>query len=137
MGKTGAAGRQLFRAVGPKGFTQRVIQMAALDIYDAPLTIFLVGRFARESLRQTLEGLVLSDLCDMTVDDFLGGIEKKDHHLARIFWTKVLTPVWESWMVWNGLSEERNRVDRARRALQDALAAAQQQPPVNGAVPLN
>lgn len=98
---------------------------AAVDPYDLPLTTFLVGRYARESLRQTLEGLTVSDIDEMGVDDFLEGIELRDRHLARVFWTKVLTPVWEAWMVWHALEEERMAVETARRGLQAVLAEAQ------------
>lgn len=98
---------------------------AALDPYDAPLVNFLVGRFARESLRTTLEGLVISDLSGMDVDDFLAGVDARDYHLARVFWVRVLTPVWEAWTAWSGLAVERAAVDAARRRVQDAIAAAQ------------
>lgn len=101
---------------------------AALDPYDAPLVNFLVGRFARESLRTTLEGLVISDLSGMDVDDFLAGVDARDYHLARVFWVRVLTPVWEAWTAWSGLAAERAAVDVARRRVQDAIAAAQGAP---------
>jgi hypothetical protein len=95
------------------------------DPYDAHLTTFLTGRFARESLRLTLDGLLISDLATMDIDDFLVGVEARDYHLARVFWVKVLTPVWEAWTAWRALEKERVAVDEARRRLQNAMAAAQ------------
>jgi hypothetical protein len=106
---------------------------AALDPYDVPIVNFLVGRFARESLRTTLDGLVLSDMSEMDMEEFLAGVDARDYHLARVFWVKVLTPVWEAWTAWAGLAAERAAVDVARRSLQDAIAAAQG----NGAGPNN
>jgi hypothetical protein len=99
--------------------------MAAVDQYDLPLTTFLVGRYSRESLRSTLEGLTVSDIDEMGVDDFLEGIELRDRHLARVFWVKVLTPVWKAWKAWRDLAAERLMVEAARRGLQDVLAVAQ------------
>jgi hypothetical protein len=102
-----------------------------LDPYDAPIVNFLVGRFARESLRMTLDGLVLSDITDMDMEEFLAGVDARDYHLARVFWMKVLTPVWEAWVEWAALAPEQAAVDAARRRVQDAMAAAQGNGPNN------
>ena len=95
------------------------------DPYDADLVNFLVGRYARPSLRATLEGLRISDLATMDLEEFLVGVEQKDFHLARVFWVRVLTPIWDAWSAWNGLREEREAVEAARRVVQDAIARAQ------------
>jgi hypothetical protein len=104
---------------------------AALDLYDVPIVNFLVGRFARESLRLTLDGLVISDLSGMDMDEFLEGVDARDYHLARVFWRKVLTPVWDAWSAWSELATERAAVDAARRSLQEAITAAQGNGPNN------
>ena len=93
--------------------------------YDMPLSLFLVGRYARESLRAALDGIFVSDLADLSLADFLEGIEKKDYQIARVFWVKILTPVWEAWCEWDRLHSERAVVDTARRAIEDVLAVAQ------------
>lgn len=119
---------------------RRLAKMAAAartDPYDVPLSLFLVGRYARESLRSTLDGIFVSDLADLSLADFLEGIEKKDYHIARVFWFKVLTPVWEAWCAWDRLRAERVVVDTARRAIEDVLAVAQGNGAANGAAPNN
>ncbi len=103
------------------------------DPYDLPLTSFMVGRYARETLRLSLEGLVLSDIDEMDMETFLLGVEVRDRHLAVLFWTNVLTPVWKSWSIWKGLAPERVAVEDARRSLQNVLAKAQG----NGVAPNN
>ena len=111
---------------GSKAVSQWTDKMAApLDPYDTQIVNFLVGRFARESLRTTLAGIVISDLSEMDMDEFLAGVDARDYHLARVFWVKVLTPVWEAWAAWAALKAERVAVDAARRSLQDVIAAAQ------------
>lgn len=106
------------------------------DPYDADLSNFLVGRYARPSLRATLEGLRISDLATMDLEEFLVGVEQKDYHIARVFWVRVLTPLWEAWSAWDGLRAEREAVAVARRTVQDVIARLQGNEAREGAPPL-
>lgn len=90
---------------------------------DVPLTQFLCGRYNRISLRETLEGLVISDTLSMTPAEFQEGLRQQDQHLGRCFWRNVIAPLREAYNAYNALARERALVTAATDRLRGLIEA--------------
>jgi hypothetical protein len=88
---------------------------------DLPLIQFLCGRYNRSSLRETLEGLLISDTLSMTAKEFQEGLRQQDHHLGRCFWRNVISPLREAYNAYNALSRERALVGAATDRLRSLI----------------
>jgi hypothetical protein len=88
---------------------------------DPPLIQFLCGRYNRSSLRETLEGLLISDTLSMSAQEFQEGLRQQDHHLGRCFWRNVITPLREAYNTYNALSRERALVGAATDRLRSLI----------------
>jgi hypothetical protein len=90
---------------------------------DVPLTQFLTGRYNRISLRETLEGLVISDTLSMSPAEFQEGLRQQDQHLGRCFWRNVIIPIREAYSVYVSLHRERALVASATERLRGLIEA--------------
>ncbi len=88
---------------------------------DVSLTQFLIGRYNRVSLRETLDGLVISDTLSMTPAEFQEGLRQQDQHLGRCFWRNVIAPVREAYNAYAALSRERALVMAATDRLRGLI----------------
>ena len=88
---------------------------------DVPLTQFLCGRYNRISLRETLDGLVISDTLSMTPAEFQEGLRQQDQHLGRCFWRNVIAPLREAYNAYNALARERALVTAATERLRNLI----------------
>lgn len=88
---------------------------------DLPLTHFLCGRYNRISLRETLDGLLLSDTLSMTPNEFQEGLRQQDQHLGRCFWRNVIVPLREAYNAYSALSRERALVTAATDRLRNLI----------------
>ncbi len=96
---------------------------------NVPLTNFLVGRFNRISLRDTLDGMTVSDLLGMTGKQFLKGLTQKDQHIGRILWTLYLEPIRTAYAEWEELREMRSTVETTQYKLRRLIEVAKELPP--------
>jgi hypothetical protein len=90
---------------------------------DVPLSQFLNGRYNRISLRETLEGLMISDTLAMTPREFQEGLRQQDLHIGRCFWRNVIAPLREAYNAYNALSRERALVAAATDRLRNLIEA--------------
>jgi hypothetical protein len=61
------------------------------------LTSFLVGKFNRVGIRETLEGATIADISGMDMSDFLACLAEKDRLIGARLWAEVLLPVRHAW----------------------------------------
>lgn len=97
---------------------------------DVPLTNFLTGRYNRISLRETLEGLVISDTLSMSPAEFQEGLRQQDQHLGRCFWRNVIAPLREAYSVYASLHRERALVTAATDRLRGLIEAHKRSAPM-------
>jgi hypothetical protein len=90
---------------------------------DVPLTQFLCGRYNRISLRETLDGLLISDTLAMSPVEFQEGLRQQDQHLGRCFWRNVIAPLREAYNAYNALARERALVTAATERLRGLIEA--------------
>lgn len=95
------------------------------DHLNPRLETLLKGRFDRASLRETLTGLLLSDITAMSREDFLEDLRTEDRHIAKVFWRTVLTPLRDAYIGYERTAPMRETVDAARKTLRDLVAAHQ------------
>jgi hypothetical protein len=88
---------------------------------DVPLSQFLCGRYNRISLRETLDGLLISDTLSMTPQEFQEGLRQQDQHLGRCFWRNVIAPLREAYNAYNALARERALVACATERLRSLI----------------
>lgn len=90
---------------------------------DVPLTQLLTGRYNRASLRETLEGILISDTLSMTPAEFQEGLRQQDHHLGRCFWRNIVAPMREAYNAYAALHRERALVTAATDRLRGLIDA--------------
>ncbi len=61
------------------------------------LTSFLVGKFNRVGIRETLEGTTIADISGMDMPNFLACLAEKDRLIGARLWAEVLLPVRHAW----------------------------------------
>lgn len=93
------------------------------------LTALATGRFNRVSLRETLEGLRLSDVVGAQECEFVASLQQKDQLIGRAFW-RSLQPVFAAYTGYEAFLNIRREVDASKTALVQAITAVQQQEPV-------
>jgi hypothetical protein len=93
------------------------------EIPDTPLSSLLRGRFDRESLREALDGLVVSDLPMMSEESFVGAMKAKNQLLARALWRSALVEVRTAYMEFDNLRDSRGVIEIAVKKLQRLLGA--------------
>jgi hypothetical protein len=94
------------------------------ELPNIPLTNLLRGRFNRASLREAIEGLVVSDLLMMSEDSFVGAIKQKDQLLARAWWRATLSEIRTAYMEFDNLRDSRGVIEIAVTKLQRLTGAA-------------
>lgn len=96
---------------------------------DDPLNVrvetLLKGRFDRPAFRETVTGLVLSDIAAMPLEEFLAGLRIEDRHIGKVFWKSVLGPVRDAYIAYDRTAPMRETVDAARQNLQKLVGAHQ------------
>lgn len=96
---------------------------------DDPLNVrietLLKGRFDRPAFRETVTGLVLSDIAAMPLEEFLAGLRVEDRHIGKVFWKSVLGPVRDAYIAYDRTAPMRETVDAARQNLQKLVGAHQ------------
>lgn len=92
--------------------------MADLDV---PISQFLCGRYNRISLRETLDGLVISDTVTMTLEEFLSGLRQQDQHIGRCFWRNVLVSLRDAYSAYSAIGRERAIVTAATERLRNLI----------------
>lgn len=95
------------------------------DLYNPRLESLLKGRFDRPTLRETLTGLLLSDIAAMSRDEFLEDLRTEDRHIAKVFWRTVLSPLRDAYIGYERTAPMRETVDAARKTLRDLVVAHQ------------
>ena len=95
------------------------------DLYNPRLEILLKGRFDRSAIRDTLTGLLLSDIATMTREEFLEDLRTEDRHIAKALWRTVLTPLRDAYIGYERTTPMRETVDAARKTLRDLVLAHQ------------
>ncbi len=95
------------------------------DLYNPRLESLLKGRFDRPILRETLTGLLLSDIVTMSRDEFLEDLRTEDKHIAKALWRTVLTPLRDAYIGYERTAPMRETVDAARKTLRDLVVANQ------------
>jgi hypothetical protein len=88
---------------------------------DVPLSQFICGRYNRISLRETLDGLLISDTLCMTPSEFQEGLRQQDQHIGRCFWRNVIAPLREAYNAYNALARERALVATATERLRNLI----------------
>jgi hypothetical protein len=92
---------------------------------DPRLETLLKGRFDRASLRETLTGLLLSDVATMSREEFLEDLRTEDRHIAKVFWRTVLTPLRDAYIGYERTGPMRETVEAARKTLRDLVVTNQ------------
>jgi hypothetical protein len=92
-----------------------------VDLYNPRLELLLKGRFDRPILRETLTGLLLSDIATMTREEFLEDLRTEDRHIAKALWRTVLTPLRDAYIGYERTAPMRETVDAARKTLCDLI----------------
>lgn len=95
------------------------------DIYNPRVETLLKGRFDRPALRETLTGLLLSDIAAMSYEEFIGDLRTEDKHIAKIFWRTVLSPLRDAYIGYQRTASMRETVDAARKTLRDLITTHQ------------
>ena len=95
------------------------------DLYNPRLEIFLKGRFDRPVLRETLTGLLLSDIAIMSREEFLEDLRTEDRHIAKALWRTVLLPLRDAYIGYERTAPMRETVDAARKTLYDLIGVHQ------------
>lgn len=98
------------------------------------LTSLAVGRFNRNTLRETLDGLRISDVIGAQESEFVASLNQKDQLLGRAFW-RALAPVFQAYRNYDSFREARAEIDKARAELQRAIGNVQEQPNLNAIAP--
>ena len=88
---------------------------------DVSLSQFLCGRYNRISLRDTLDGLLISDTLSMSASEFQEGLRQQDQHIGRCFWRNVIAPLREAYNAYNALARERAIVSSATERLRSLI----------------
>jgi hypothetical protein len=99
--------------------------MADDSSLDPRLETLLKGRFDRASLRETLTGMLLSDIAAMSRDEFLEDLRAEDRHIAKVFWRTILTPLRDAYVGYERTAPMRETVDSAKKTLLDLVATHQ------------
>jgi hypothetical protein len=94
------------------------------DLPNTPLTNLLRGRYNRASLRDAIDGLVVSDLIMMSEDSFVSALKPKDQLLARAWWRGSLADVRSAYMEFDNLRESRGVIEIAVKKLQRLVSDA-------------
>jgi hypothetical protein len=97
---------------------------------DVPISQFLCGRYNRVSLRETLDGLLISDTLTMTIDDFVSGLRQQDQHIGRCFWRDVLVSLREAYSAYTALGRERALVGAATERLRSLIETYKRAPAI-------
>jgi hypothetical protein len=110
-------------AVGLKGDAAIRSKMATgisefRELPNIPLSNLLRGRFNRSSLREAIDGLVISDLLMMSEDSFVSALKPKDQLLARSWWRATLSEVRTAYMEFDNLRDSRGVIEIAVSKLQ-------------------
>jgi hypothetical protein len=95
------------------------------DIYNPHLEMLLKGRFDRPALRETLTGLLLSDISIMSREEFLEDLRTEDRHIAKALWRTVLIPLRDAYIGYERTASMRETVDAARKTLCDLILVHQ------------
>jgi hypothetical protein len=95
------------------------------DLYNPRLESLLKGRFDRPVLRETLTGLLLSDIATMSREEFLEDLRTEDRHIAKALWRTVLTPLRDAYIGYERTAPMRETVDAARKTLRDLIVSHQ------------
>jgi hypothetical protein len=88
------------------------------ELPNTPLTSLLRGRYNRASLRDAIDGLVISDLLMMSEDSFVSALKPKDQLIARAWWRSALTEIRTAYMEFDNLRESRGVIEIAVKKLQ-------------------
>lgn len=99
--------------------------MADLDV---PISQFLCGRYNRVSLRETLDGLLISDTISMTIDEFVAGLRQQDQHIGRCFWRNVLVSLRDAYSAYIAIGRERALVAVATDRLRSLIESYKRAP---------
>jgi hypothetical protein len=94
------------------------------ELPNIPLTNLLRGRFNRSSLREAIDGLVISDLLMMSEDSFVSALKPKDQLLARSWWRATLSEVRTAYMEFDNLRDSRGVIEIAVSKLQRLTSGA-------------
>ena len=70
------------------------------------LITFLIGKFQRASIRETLEGMTISDISGVYMPDFIACLNQKDRLIGARLWLDVLQPMRDAWQEWKALEPE-------------------------------
>jgi hypothetical protein len=93
------------------------------------LTVFLTGKYNRQSLRDILEGLTVSDLVGIGGVEFISCLNQKDRIIGLRLWEEVLNPVRAAWVACKVHSEP---YLAAKKELDDLLQKLLPTPAVTG-----
>ena len=88
------------------------------DLPNVALTTLLRGRYNRASLREAIDGLVVSDLLMMSEDSFVSALKQKDQLVARAWWRSVLSEIRTAYMEFDNLRDSRGVIEIAVKKLQ-------------------
>ncbi len=100
------------------------LQMESDYIGDVNLATLLSGRFERESLYKTLDGLTVGDLVRLSEETFVAGVKQKDMHLARAFWCAHLVAIRDAYVEYVRLTDMRTQVEMAHKKIDRLIATA-------------
>jgi hypothetical protein len=93
------------------------------------LTVFLTGKYNRQSLRDILEGLTVSDIVGIGGVEFISCLGQKDRIVGLRLWEEVLKPVRDVWVSCKVLSDP---YLAAKKELDDLLQKLLPPPAVSG-----